>query len=144
MIEHIFSVLCSGVSIDTETNALSLFKVLEQLTVYTEGDQPLQLPIHFELLSLWTRRLAEEPCRGKARVTFISPSDNRKLVELVVDLRQSVNHRTRIMSDKLELTGPGKYLFTIELQQENDQAWEKVATLPLLVSYQTPPTQPIR
>jgi hypothetical protein len=49
-----------------------------------------------------------------------------------------------MIAGKLELTGPGKYLFTIELQQENDQAWEKVAALPLLVSYQTPPPQPIR
>lgn len=108
MIEHIFSVLCSGVSIDIETNALSLFKVLEQLTVYTERDQPLQLPIHFELLSLWTRSSAEHPCRGKARVTLIAPSNIRKPVELVVDLSQSVNHRTRLISDKLEITGPGK------------------------------------
>ena len=70
MIEHIFSVVCSGISIDAETNAISLFKVLEQLNVFTDSEQPLRIPIHFEILSLWTRRSPEIPCRGKTRLTF--------------------------------------------------------------------------
>ena len=144
MIEHIFSVLCSGVSIDAETNAISLFKVLEQLNVFTDSEQPLRIPIHFEIISLWTRRSPETPCLGKTRLTFCTPAEAPKQhAEIQIDLSQATNYRSRVISDGIELTGPGRYQFIIEVQQENDQEWEKVATLPLLVSYQAPP-QPIR
>ncbi len=140
MIEHIFSVLCNGVSIDAETNAISLFKVFEQLTVFTEPKQSVRLSIHFEILSLWTRHSPDVPCRGKTRITFSSPSNVQKQqAEMGIDLSLATNYRSRIISDGIELTGPGKYQFIIELQQEEDPAWVKVASLPILVTYRPVP-----
>jgi hypothetical protein len=138
MIEHVFSVICSGTSIDAETNAITLFKVLEQLTVYTETTDPVRIPIHFEILSLWTRQSSDVPCQGKARVIFCSPSNQQKQqVEMSIDLSKAINYRSKLVSDGIELTGPGKYHFAIELQEEDQADWQKVASLPLLVVYQT-------
>jgi hypothetical protein len=140
MIEHIFSVLCSSVSIDAETNAISLFKVLEQLIVYTDSQQPLRIPIHFEILSLWTRRSPDTSCRGKTRITYCTPLNAQKQhAEMDIDLSQATNYRSRIISEGLELTGPGRYQFVIELQQKNDPTWVQVANLPVMVIYQSPP-----
>jgi hypothetical protein len=137
MIEHVFSVLCNGTSIDAETNSISLFKVLEQLTVFSETTEPVRLLIHFEIVSFWTRQSTDIPGRGRMRFTFCSPSNQQKQgVELDVDLSKSINHRTRIISDSIELTGPGKYQFIIELQEGDHPDWQKVASVPLLVNYQ--------
>jgi hypothetical protein len=140
MIEHVFSVLCSGTSIDAETNAVSLFKVLEQLTVFTESKDPLRIVIHFEILSLWTRQSPEVPCHGKMRVIFRSPGNQqRQQAELEIDLSKAINYRSKIVSDGIELNGPGKYQFRIELQEEDNADWQEVACLPVLVSYQPAP-----
>lgn len=137
MIEHVFSVLCSGTSIDAETNAVSLFKVLEQLTVFTETTDLVRINIHFEILSLWTRQSPDIPCQGKLRVIFCSPSNQQKQqAEMPIDLSQAINYRSKLISDGLELTGPGKYYFRIELQEEDQADWQMVASLPILVSYQ--------
>jgi hypothetical protein len=141
MIEHVFSVLCNGTSIDAETNAITLFKVLEQLTVYTETTDLVRIPIHFEILSLWTRQSPDVPCQGKARIIFCSPSDQQKQqVEMSIDLSKAINYRSKLVSDGIELTSPGKYHFTIELQDEDHTVWQQVASLPLMVIYQ--PVQP--
>ena len=139
MIEHIFSVLCSGVTIDAETNAISLFKVLEQLNVFTDSEQPLSIQIHCEILSLWTRRSIDIPCRGKTRITYCAPLNaQRQHAEMDIDLSQANNFRSRIITDRLELTGPGRYHFLIELQQDNDPTWVQVAKLPIMVIYRLP------
>ena len=138
MIEHVFSVLCSGTSIDAETNTVTLFKVLEQLTVFTESTETVRIPIHFEILSLWTRQIADDPCHGKARIIFCSPShDEKQHVEMSIDLSRSINYRSKLIADVIELTGPGKYRFRIELQEEESPDWQEVASLPLLVVYRT-------
>jgi hypothetical protein len=137
MIEHIFSVLCSGISIDAETNNISIFKVLEQLKVNTDSTEPIRIPIHFEILTLWTRQPQDVPCSGKTRITFSTPSDkNKPQGDINIDLSMTTNHRTRLVSDGIVLSGPGRYLFTIELQQQDDPEWVTVASLPLLVFYQ--------
>ena len=56
-----------------------------------------------------------------------------------IDLSQATNYRSRMISDGIELTGPGRYQFIIELQQENDPAWVQVANLPIMVIYKSPP-----
>jgi hypothetical protein len=141
MIEHVFSVLCSGTSIDTETNAVTLFKVLEQVKVFTETLDSIRIPIHYEIVSLWTRQKPDVPCQGKMRFIFRSPSNQQKQgIELDVDLSKTVNHRTRVVSDGIEFTGPGKYQFIIELQEEDSPKWHMVASLPLLVTYQAAPS----
>ena len=138
MIEHVFSAMCSGISIDAETNAVSLFKVLEQLTVFTESKDPVRIPMRFEIVSLWTRQSPDVPSRGKMRIIFCNPNNQQKQhAELGIDLNKATNHRTRVISEGIELTGPGRYRFIIELQEEDDAAWQKVASLPLQVIYQS-------
>jgi hypothetical protein len=141
MIEHVFSVLCSQTSIDSETNTVSLFNVLEQLTVFTESTENIRIPIHFEILSLWTRQSPDVPERGKARIIFCSPSNQQKQqVEMTLDLSKATNYRSKLVSDGIELTGPGKYYFVVEFMGESKQEWQTVARLPLSVNYQAQPS----
>jgi hypothetical protein len=142
MIEHVWSVVCNGSSIDQETNTISIYNVIEQLGVFSDTPDSISLPIHLEIFSLWTRADEKIPDRSKMRIFFCDPSDNRnKKTELDIDLKEAVYFRSRIRVDGLDLKGDGRYKFVVELQQEGKDTWEKVASLPILVSIQPMPTQ---
>ena len=83
MIRHIWSVLCSQSVIDAQSNNVSLFNVIEQLTVVMkktiipEGKIPL-LPISLELVTLWERgELEQGGSRAMWRSTSLDPTGKR-------------------------------------------------------------------
>ncbi len=77
MIRHVWSVLCTKSSIDSDTNNISLFEILEQIQVsqFPEpaGDAITVVPMPVELVSLWTREPVGEPQQGECRLTMYSP-----------------------------------------------------------------------
>jgi len=137
MIEHIWSVLCNSASVDIESGSISLFNVLEQITVLAKEDEIITLPIHFELATLCARENENIPMQGKLRFNFCDPKNICiKMAEMEVDLKQGLYFRGRMHFEGLQLNGSGKYKFEVRLQQENSDTWEQVATLPLLVTFQ--------
>ena len=137
MIEHIWSVLCNSVSVDIESGSISLFNVLEQITVLAKEDEIITLPIRFELATLCTRENENIPMQGKLRFNFCDPKHIcKQMAEMEVDLQQGLYFRGRMHFEGLQLNGSGKYKFEVHLQQENSDTWEQVATLPLLVTFQ--------
>jgi hypothetical protein len=127
-------------SIDQNTNSISLFNILEQITVFTDQVDAISLPIELEIVSGWIRKNVDEPTQGKMRVFFFDPLDNHKnIAELGIDLRKAIFYRTRVASKILAVKGPGRYKFVVELQQESSSSWEIVATLPFIVTYQPRP-----
>jgi hypothetical protein len=135
MIQHVWSVLCEGSSFDTETNRVSLFNILESLTVFTNSDPPITIPISFEIVSLWTRTKDGESAQGKMRVYSCMPSgENKQIAETDIDLKNVTFHRNRLKSQGLGLSSAGPYVFRVEMQNQGETDWQVVAYLPLLVS----------
>ena len=132
MIEHVWSVLCRKVSIDRETNNVSLFDVLEQVQLYQWSGEFSAIAGPFELASLWYR--SDIPSRAEARVTLRGPS-NRLLTDLTqeIDLREFRRVRARYVIANIPIEGPGTYRFVVECKQQNAEVWSEVASLPLEV-----------
>src|SRR3989338_5214550 len=68
MINHLWSIACSRTSVDRESNNISLFEVLEQLTLSGGPIQPGKkgvVPILFEIVSLWTKEHENETIKGR-------------------------------------------------------------------------------
>ena len=142
MIEHIWSVVCNGSSIDEETHNISLFNVLEQLRVFSDLSSSIDLTIHLEIFSLWTRDDENVPTSGKMRVFFCDPNnDCKKKAELSIDLLEATLFRSRIRVENLELSISGKYKFLVELQQNGKDSWVQVASLPILITIQPIPPE---
>jgi len=140
MIEHVWSVICNGSSIDQETNTISLYNVLEQIGVFSDTPDSTSLPIHLEIFSLWVRKDEKVAGSGKMRMFFCDPSESYKnKAELDIDLKDTVFFRSKIKVDGLDLNGDGRYKFVVELQQEGEESWQKVASLPILISIQPIP-----
>ena len=139
MIQHVWSVICQSTSIDTDTNRISMFNVLESLTIFSQADEPVTLPISFEIFSLLTRSEPDQPSKGRLRVYYRHPSgEATSPFEVSIDLSHAIYFRSRVRSQGLALTSPGRYLFLVEVQDEGDDAWRIVAELPLLVRFQPP------
>ena len=139
MIQHVWSVVCQSTSIDTDTNRISLFNVLENLTIFTQAEEPITLPIGFEIFTLWTRSHVDQPCKGRMRVYYCHPSgETTNPFEVPIDLSQAIYFRSRTRSQGLALTTPGRYVFLVEIQDEGEDAWRRVAELPVLVNFQPP------
>jgi len=137
MIKHIWSILCDSSSIDGESNKVSLFNVLESLTVYGNPEQVYGIPIKFEVITLW-ERTGETPVEGVMRLMQIKPDgESSNPLEVKIDLSKSHFHRTRISIQGLPLAGPGRYVYQVESKEE-EADWQKVAELPILINFEEP------
>jgi hypothetical protein len=135
MAEHLWSVLCSNSSIDQKTNNISLFNVIEQLTL--EGvptDQRILVSGQFELVSLWRRSDTNTPEELSGRLLFRMP-DGESLDALVfnIDLKSATRSRSVITMSNLPIKGIGTHYFIIEVNDVGSDEWKIVANLPLEV-----------
>lgn len=141
MIQHIFSLACTAVSVDGPTNVLSVFNILEQLTIFAQVNETVQVPIMHEILSEWTRSDLAVPETGKMRIVFCSPDNVCKPQnEIEINLSESLYFRTRLAVGSIFLKDPGVYKYIIELNQGPENSWAPVATIPLSIVFASPET----
>lgn len=138
MIQHVWSVLCTRSSIDSETNNISLLEVVEKLTLFGGRNEGV-VPIQVELVTLWSRENLADEESGEARMTCLAP-DGTHLVPptpYTVDLTQfgRTRHRNRI--NGIPVRGSGKYTFLTELRRDDE--WTAVSRVPLEIAIQQPP-----
>jgi hypothetical protein len=142
MIEHVWSVVCSSSSIDEESKTISLLNVMEQLVIYKDDQDDLNLSIQLEVFSLWTREEMDTPTKGKMQVQFCDDKNAcTKQAEIEIDLSQAVYCRTKMKLFGLKLKGAGRYKFIVELSEDAGATWKKVASLPVLINYEPIPPE---
>ena len=137
MIRHVWSVLCGNSSIDHQTSIISLLNVIEQLNlVIPKQLEHINVPVPFEVVSLWASDSITSLEQGKCRVTFVNPQGVQTILSLA-DIKVSAeqNCRTITRSQMFKLDGQGKYEFIVELQQGENESWDSVAKVPLQVKY---------
>lgn len=136
MINHVWSILCQGSSLDSDSNNLSLFNILETITIYSQSKEEHILPLRFEIVSMWCRDQEGSKGTGKARIYYCLPDHScSKAAEIELNLSETVFYRTIIKSQSIKVTEPGLYSFYVEMMNEGQSEWQRVATLPLLVKY---------
>ncbi|MBN2549898.1 MAG: hypothetical protein JXB15_12115 [Anaerolineales bacterium] len=145
MIQHVWSVLCQGSSIDSDSNRISLFNILESIQVIADQGKIINLPIPFEIISLWVQDASHSPAQGETRVSYIQPSGDTKSISTTkLDLSEAAFFRHRVIGRGLQLSGPGRYTFLVEFQNEGEEIWHSAASIPFFVYYLPPekPTDP--
>lgn len=142
----LWGILCQSSSIDRDTNALSLFNIIEGAAIVSpEPPQPSsegQLPQtlgQFQFVVSWARSNPEVAERGRGRVRVSLPSDNEfgPPREFEVDLTAHLHLRMRIQFPGLPLGGEGDYRFVVE-KQTPEGNWLEESSAILRVVYQTP------
>lgn len=135
MIDHVWTVVCAMSVVDRETNNISLFNIVEQLTLLTQPEQEITPQLPLDIVTLWARADDAVPARGFSRLTFRSPAgDPIHQEEGRVDLsdHERLRMRRRLLL-RLNLRESGRYCFCVEVRLENETEWRTVATVPLKV-----------
>lgn len=140
MAVHIWSVLCSRVVIEKETNQASLVGTIEGLTVELAqplpqaGGVPLFVPFGMDLVSLWERSAQDKEEMATFRCKLTAPNG-----DVLADVKESIDlsaagtrSRTIMRVGSFPLTGEGTFHFTISLKK--GKGWVRVARLPLEIT----------
>ena len=139
----IWAILCERVAIDRETNNLSLFNVIEEVTVPAQPPLSLSeaipkgvIPATFELVVLWVRSDLDVPERGLGRIRILIPDVSEEITqEYEVDLSQFLRLRARLRLPGIPAGGGGIYSFIIEGKPPGED-WTMMFDLPLRVVLQ--------
>ncbi len=140
------TMLCSSSAVDKDSNSLSLFNMIEEITVdfKTENNQPINftqkkgVPIPFELVSIWNRPDDSPEVSTEIKMVLHDP-DGEIMQESVSPLEIKNPHhrmRIRVKGNGLNVTKQGKYYFSILFK--NDGSFDEVVRVPLTVKVSTP------
>ena len=131
MIEHVWTVICSRVVIDKDSNNASIQNVLEQINLSSPPGKKQVLNMPWEAISFFVRTQPDEPVKGKCRFRLIGPSGKEYFVlEDEVDLTNYERVRKIIRFGNLNIEELGYQHFQVELLEE-DSNWNRVANVPL-------------
>ncbi|HUD11334.1 MAG TPA: hypothetical protein VMS08_02910 [Candidatus Saccharimonadia bacterium] len=134
MIKHLWSVLANEVSVDQRTNNLSIFGVLEELTIPVPEDirLPTLVPLKHTIVSLWQKTRGEE-VNFSLSVQIIAPNGDTlgEVIQPVKILPQHRRTRSIIQMDRFPLTGPGEYVFRVAAKLVDQEKETVYAQLPL-------------
>ena len=136
MIDHVWTVLCSRAVVDQETNNVSIQNAIEQINIVGEPKPDAVIPKRFEVVTLFARSAPEVPCRGELRLTYRSPSDEiLGTFERPINLLKHERLRARMRFEGLPAGEPGRYYFDVELRNEGEDEWHRVAAIPLMIVF---------
>ncbi len=138
MPEHIWSILCTKTSIDKDTNNISIFDVIERISIAgAPSEENVALAVQAELAILWARSDHSIPETAVGRLRLVAP-DGAVLGTTGFEINLGEPHvrlRTVMRISSLPLRGPGIYNFVVEVQAPEDQRWRPVSSTPLEVSF---------
>ncbi len=142
MIRHIWSILCRKSTIDSDSNNISLIDIFEQFDVnYEVKDQKkftgvFNIPIEYEVVSLWQRENSTKVLHGEVLYEIYSPDNikQKEILQKIEILEKYRRYRTRLRINGLVVNLSGIYIFKVKLKKEPQTAFKIVAELPLEVN----------
>lgn len=140
----IWAVVCSKVSVDQQTNTISLFEVIEDVKFTTDGQLtfPTNVPFEGTLASTWIRDELNTPERAETAVRLINP-DGRVLIEPEphpVDFGDKARARVFAKFAGLPLSGPGTYHFEVCSRANDRSEWIVNQRIPIICSFEVVPS----
>jgi hypothetical protein len=125
-----FFLVCGSSSIDTRTNVLSLFNVIEQLSPPAQALQRGPVGANVEAVSLWERQEGEENAHFDHRVKIVSPRGNEVATQDTPFQMDKLRHRVYGQFRGLPIAEAGEYRFNLYLKRREDDVWpdEPLAT----------------
>ena len=143
MAEHRWSILCSNASVDSQSNNVSIFNVIDDVQIGglpagDPGSIPLPLPMPVTLVTNWRREDAKSGETLEAKVSLHDPKGGL-LVETPtqrVDLTSFIQHRMFVTIPLFPLRGLGTYHFVVQSRSTPDQPWVVADRVPLTITDQ--------
>jgi hypothetical protein len=139
--KNIWSVLCQESSVDSNTNKISLFNCIDELTVNFVkreeiNDKPKNIPFSFDLVSLWTKEIDELDV-FKMLIQFFDPNGKElKFFEQDVSFEKGKKRlRAIIKINGFVITSDGTYKVKLSYKQNDNEKYKLVSELPFDVMF---------
>jgi hypothetical protein len=138
MPRHEWTIVASSFAVDGTTNALSIFNILEGITLppgspAPPSDAPNVLPLPFSVITFWSRGEGEGPGTYAARLTITAPNGSEVAqAPIVVNLESADRTRAIVSAPVFMYSGPGAYTFAVALREGD--AWLAASTLSIPVT----------
>lgn len=145
--KHIWSILCQNSSIDNESNLLSLFNCIEEISLEVDAakapkDNKIILPAEFQLVSFWIIDNEKEGNLLDLKVELIDPDKTilNQFGNIFPLKKGSLRFRNRINIQGLPITKAGRYTFKIYKKEQDKKDYEEISELPLdvKINYKMP------
>ena len=145
-LQNAWTLVSLSSAIDRDNNTLSLFDVLEELTLQVTGTVPenAMIPVNHHLLSLWAREEIGEPVSLKFKVLLRDPA-GKVLHENSAEVSLEGKHkrtRFRAQFNGFPVTTDGTYHYEIiSLEPEKTDGKELVRSVPIDVRFVQQPVK---
>ena len=120
-IEHKWTLLCEGSSIDRKKNNLTLFNIIEQLNISIEqrtNNKEIIIPINMELVTLWSVSNTEKSSNADVEIDLLDP--RKKIfgtMKYKLEIPEKIRRGRSIGSiTGLKVTESGDYTFRIKIK----------------------------
>lgn len=139
-LKNIWTLVSISSSIDRDNNTLSLFDILEELTVQVSGTMPEQavVPVNHTLMSVWSREDTSKPMSLKFKI-LLRDSHGKILHENEAEIKLAEgnkNARFRAQLNGFPVTSEGQYRYeVISLEPEKTGGKELVNTVNIEVHF---------
>lgn len=143
-ITHIWSVICTGNSVDQATNNISLYNILEQLNIpkealkihKEESNKEKMININFEIVSFWKKKTKDENILAEEQIEIIDPQGKILGIQKFPFKIPANNQRMRFIlsMNGFKMTIPGDYIFQISARDSEKNDFVAVASLPLQIA----------
>lgn len=139
MIKLAWTILCENATVDSQTNNLSVFNLLEELKVNAEikeakTNKEIVIPLRQKLVTYWKNSTTEQLDNLNIKAQIIDPT-NTVLQEMPMRLNLPAgkrNIRAIFEINGLKLTESGVYTFAVFL--EKNKSFERVGETELIVN----------
>lgn len=143
-VEHVWTIVCSRSSVDSELNNISLFNLIEKLTFTipeaaanqfaASGKRGMIFPAEFEVVSRFYRRDTKRAGMFDMRINL--KNDKGEIIfkgnEQKIALKEGIdNLRVRNQFKNIPVEKTGEYRIAIEIKEVEDQTYTEVWTLPI-------------
>jgi len=139
-LKNIWTIVSLSSAIDRDNNTLSLFDILEELTLQVTGTVPenTMIPVNHHIMSMWERPETGTPLTLKFKVVLRDPS-GKVLHENEAEISLQSEHRRarfRAQFNGFPVTSEGIYHYEIiSLEPEKTNGKEIVNTVSISVRF---------
>lgn len=136
---HAWSILCQSSSVDANNNSLSLFNVIDDITIDinppADGKLPdvFGVPVNSNLVTLWKRRMVGDEIVADVDVRLLDPT-GKELQKMVYNMKIPADKsqaRSIMNIQGFPVTVAGVYVFKISVKESGGASFQEVQEVPL-------------
>lgn len=149
-IKPLWSILCQDLSIDQNTNNVSLFNIVEEVKFELKMDEvdklknnptfdltkPMILPFKSNLIILWRNSVTNQTAKFPVKILLKDPKG--KTIQEINNNYEFKDGKERLRSvialNGIPLTEPGEYTYSIMTKRDDIEDFKEVGSIPVKIN----------